>query len=312
MQASPSRAIMMPLLPLSALALAAAAAPPVDLHCQARLDAWCNCAAHCSAGFPTHAPLAALHGRNRHNTSKAWRCYPVSELNADRSAFVPDPERSTDHICTEAERLPEQLKLCGKTPPAPSPACPTPPPGPPAGPLPLLPGVSFITRVFVGGTGGCVMYRTPSLLNVGNGVLLAFTQCRQVSRGDASPEEIHLKTSQNSGRSWGAASVLPFSADPKHNSLHRAQTIFDAKTGAIFLFDDALPYPTTKHVSTRLLCTSAASRPDTCEPSCCYKLIGRAPAGLRTERHQRRLHRPHLEVAGLGEDLGDRAEPDLA
>ena len=126
MQASPSRAIMMPLLPLSALALAAAAAPPVDPHCQARLDAWCNCAAHCSAGFPTHAPLAALHGRNRHNTSKAWRCYPVSELNADRSAFVPDPERSTDHICTEAERLPEQLKLCGKTPPAPSPACPTP------------------------------------------------------------------------------------------------------------------------------------------------------------------------------------------
>jgi hypothetical protein len=247
---------MMPLLLLGALALAflshaSAAAtapappPPVDQNCQARLDSWCNCAAHCSAGFPQYAPLAALFGLNRHNTSKAWRCYPVSELNADRSAFLPDPERSTDHICTEPEHLPEQLKLCGQTPPAPAPDCPS---SPPRAPLPLLPGVSFITRVFVGGTGGCVMYRTPSLLNVGKGTLLAFTQCRQVSHADASPEEIHMKISRDSGRSWGAASVLPFSADPEHNSLHRAQTVFDAKTDAVFLFDDALPYPTTKHV----------------------------------------------------------------
>jgi hypothetical protein len=209
---------MMPLLLLGALALAflshaSAAAtapappPPVDQNCQARLDSWCNCAAHCSAGFPQYAPLAALFGLNRHNTSKAWRCYPVSELNADRSAFLPDPERSTDHICTEPEHLPEQLKLCGQTPPAPAPDCPS---SPPRAPLPLLPGVSFITRVFVGGTG--------------------------------------MKISRDSGRSWGAASVLPFSADPEHNSLHRAQTVFDAKTDAVFLFDDALPYPTTKHV----------------------------------------------------------------
>ena len=111
----------------------------------------------------------------------------------------------------------------------------------------LLPGVAFITKVFIGGSDGCVMYRTPSLLNVGNGVLLAFTQCRQVSHGDASPQEIHMKTSDDNGRSWGPASVLPFSADPLHNSLHRAQTIFDSTTGAVFIFDDALAYPTTKH-----------------------------------------------------------------
>ena len=72
--------------------------------------------------------------------------------------------------------------------------------------------MAFVTRVFEGGTGGCVMYRTPSLLNVGNGVLLAFTQCRQVGRGDASPEELHLKKSEDSGRTWGPASVLPFAA----------------------------------------------------------------------------------------------------
>jgi sialidase-1 len=120
----------------------------------------------------------------------------------------------------------------------------------PSPPLPLLPGVAFVTRVFEGGTGGCVMYRTPSLLNVGNGVLLAFTQCRQVGRGDASPEELHLKKSEDSGRTWGPATVLPFAADPLHNSLHRAQTVWDSSSNAVFLFDDALPYPTTKHNET--------------------------------------------------------------
>lgn len=122
------------------------------------------------------------------------------------------------------------------------------PPAP--APLPLLPGVKFITRVFEGGVGGCVMYRTPSLLNVGGGTLLAFTQCRQVSHGDASPQELHMKRSDDDGRTWGRATVLPFARDPAHNSLHRAQTVWDAKSQTVFLFDDALPYPTTKHNTT--------------------------------------------------------------
>jgi hypothetical protein len=104
--------------------------------------------------------------------------------------------------------------------------------------------------VFEGGVGGCVKYRTPSLLNVGGGTLLAFTQCRQVSHADASPQEIHMKKSLNDGRTWGPATVLPFAADPLHNSLHRAQTVFDVQSRAVFLFDDALPYPTTKHNDT--------------------------------------------------------------
>ena len=56
-----------------------------------------------------------------------------------------------------------------------------------------------------------------------------------------------MKKSTNNGRAWSRATVLPFSADPLHNSLHRAQTVFDAASRSVFLFDDALPYPTTKH-----------------------------------------------------------------
>jgi hypothetical protein len=237
------------LLPLQLGAVATAAAPlpppPPSPACQQALDTWCNCAAHCSAGFPQYAPLAALYGLNRHNSSRAWRCYPVSELTPDRRRFVPDPSRATDHICT-TKALPALVRQCSDSGHLP-PSCPPPPtPPPPPGPLPRLPGVAFITRVFEGGVGGCVKYRTPSLLNVGGGTLLAFTQCRQVSHADASPQEIHMKKSLNDGRTWGPATVLPFAADPLHNSLHRAQTVFDVQSRAVFLFDDALPYPTTK------------------------------------------------------------------
>ena len=44
--------------------------------------------------------------------------------------------------------------------------------------------------------------------------------------------------------------MLPFARDPAHNSLHRAQTVWDEKSRAVFLFDDALSYPTTKHNTT--------------------------------------------------------------
>jgi len=36
------------------------------------------------------------------------------------------------------------------------------------------------------------------------------------------------------------------SADPKNNSLHRAQTVWDNVSRSVFIFDDALPYPSNK------------------------------------------------------------------
>ena len=122
---------------------------------------------------------------------------------------------------------------------------------PPSAPLrdPLPRGLSSHTTVFWGGYGGCLMYRTPSLVLLNSGELLAFTQCRQdVEAGkdrvtDRSPQEIHLKRSKDHGRTWSLAKTLAFSADPERNRLHRAQTVYDVKTGTIFLFDNDVPTP---------------------------------------------------------------------
>jgi sialidase-1 len=48
-----------------------------------------------------------------------------------------------------------------------------------------------------------------------------------------------MKLSHDHGATWGETTVLPFAADPKFNTQHRAQTVYDQDTGAIFLFDDA-------------------------------------------------------------------------
>lgn len=98
-------------------------------------------------------------------------------------------------------------------------------------------------RVFEAGKVGCVVYRTPSLVLLNSGELLAFSQCRQVSKEDFSPQEIRLKRSKDNGRTWSKQEKVAFSADPKHNRLHRAQTVHDAATDAIFLFDTPHPYP---------------------------------------------------------------------
>ena len=41
---------------------------PPDQACQARLDDYCNCHTHCDS-FPQFAPLVALRGLNRENTT---------------------------------------------------------------------------------------------------------------------------------------------------------------------------------------------------------------------------------------------------
>ena len=85
------------------------------------------------------------------------------------------------------------------------------------------------------------MYRTPSLQLMSNGTLLAFTQCRQTSKGDASPQSLYLKRSHDNGATWSEAMVLPFAVDAALDTQHRAQTVRDATTDTVFLFDDARP-----------------------------------------------------------------------
>ena len=77
---------------------------PIGAACQARMDAWCNCEAHCKS-FPQWGEYVALFGLNRDtSTHKEWRCYPVSVLTNDRNHYnkthVPF-NKTSDHICTE-------------------------------------------------------------------------------------------------------------------------------------------------------------------------------------------------------------------
>ena len=218
---------------LQALAAALAAAPAVTPACYARLDKWCSCHAHCG-NYPHCGKMKAAIGSNPAHDESAWRCYPATELTANRTWI---PTSAPANICTETKTLSEIVRNCS-TPVLP-PACP-PAPGPAPRP-PLLPGLTSVSVVFTGGTGGCVMYRTPSFVLLKSGKIVAFTQCRLASHGDDTPQEIHMKTSVDDGRTWSASTTLEFAADPLHNSLHRAQTVYDATTGAIFLFDN--PHP---------------------------------------------------------------------
>lgn len=180
--------------------------------CQKRMDAWCNDHSHC-ANYPNYAPFFARFDLNKDNSTKKWRCYPKSVLSPDTSHYVHNVSRKEDHICTRQDELQAILTSCKAN--------------------------IVITTVFKGGTEGCVMYRTPSLLRITNGTLLAFTQCRQKTRSDQSPQAIHLKLSHDDGNTWSQTRILPFAADLDFSFQHRAQTVYDKSTGAIFLFDDA-------------------------------------------------------------------------
>eukprot|EP00937_MAST-01D_sp_MAST-1D-sp2_P004129 g4129.t1 len=184
--------------------------------------------------------MAASLGPGPSSRAAAWRCYPASQLGPDTNrTWI--PHVAPAGICSRTDTLEAIVANCSG--PVLPPAC---PPAPAPAPTPLPAGLSSLSRVFVGGTGGCVKYRTPSLVLLKGGSILAFTQCRQVGTGDTSPMEIHMKRSDDHGRSWSGPTTLPFSADPAHDHLGRAQTAYDARSGAVFLFDDPNQYPTVK------------------------------------------------------------------
>lgn len=154
-----------------------APAPPVDAGCQARLNAWCNCHAHCQS-FPEYGEFVALRGLNRDNsTHKQWRCYPVADLTPDRQHYnktCPSSRGPSDHICTRDHpgELPAVLRGCAKPtspdchPPTNNCSCGAPAPPPPSPPAPQV--------VVVSGAGAPVVVTAgpaePSTWNVTNAV----------------------------------------------------------------------------------------------------------------------------------------------
>lgn len=197
------------LVPQLATAFALEPSAPPDQACQARLDHYCNCNAHCNS-FPQFAPLLALCGLNRENKTEAWRCYPAAELTPDHRHFVADPERGTDHICTRSTELEAILSTCSK------PATPTPCPAPPS-PQPL-PSGSGDVEVFVHGMGGYPCIRTPSLITTSTGILLAFAGTRARPGDGCVPtipynssfdhQDNVMRKSTDHGKSWGPLVVV--------------------------------------------------------------------------------------------------------
>ena len=111
-----------------------AAAPPAN--CSAQMNAWCDVASNCNADAPGPKPATAaggprgrvaLHDTNPKHDPPAWRCYPPSDLNPARTAYV-----SGEGICTRNAQLAAVLARCmgGVPGPAPAPAPPEPTPQP--------------------------------------------------------------------------------------------------------------------------------------------------------------------------------------
>eukprot|EP01043_Picozoa_sp_COSAG02_P055462 COSAG02_NODE_6431_length_3572_cov_6.762165_1_plen_308_part_00 len=223
-------------------------APP-DQACQSRLDHYCNCNAHCNS-FPQFAPLVALRGLNRQNTTKAWRCYPAAELSPDRRHFVADPERKTDHICTRPTELESILSSCGQT------AAPTPCPAP--SPKPLPPGSDDDVEVFAHGMGGYPCIRTPSLITTSTGSLLAFAGTRARPGDGCIPtipynssfdhQDNVMRKSTDQGKSWGPLEVV--SVSPGWSVRNHGAALWDSREKQVVLVlqvapDDAMAVMTS-------------------------------------------------------------------
>ena len=88
----------------------------------------------------------------------------------------------------------------------------------------------FIT-VFQAGQDGYPTCRIPSLLTAGDGTLLAFCEGRQ-HRGDHACNDIVLKRSADSGRTWETARAI---ADEGGDSLNDPSAVLDRRNGRVVL-----------------------------------------------------------------------------
>ena len=68
--------------------------------------------------------------------------------------------------------------------------------------------ISFRVQVFSAGAGGCAAFRIPALVAAGDGVLLAFAECRKWTCNDYGRHDLVMRRSTNSGKSFGALTTL--------------------------------------------------------------------------------------------------------
>ena len=92
--------------------------------------------------------------------------------------------------------------------------------------------------VFGGGTEGYHTFRIPSIITTLGGKVLAFCEGR-AGRHDHSENDIVLKVSSDSGRTWEGLQVV---ASHGRNCLNNPQPVILSKTGRVLLFYQQYPY----------------------------------------------------------------------
>lgn len=88
--------------------------------------------------------------------------------------------------------------------------------------------------IFVAGNDGVDTYRIPSLLVVPDGSLLAFCEARKQSMEDASPTDMVLKRSMDSGRTWSPMQTILQGGG--NEAIMNPCPVFDSCTSTLFLF----------------------------------------------------------------------------
>lgn len=93
-----------------------------------------------------------------------------------------------------------------------------------------------LTDVFVAGKGGYHTYRIPSLLVTPKGAVLIFCEGRRDSRSDDGNNDLLLRRSTNSGRSWHPVQLVYEEGGESETTIGNPCPVADRNTGTIWLF----------------------------------------------------------------------------
>jgi sialidase-1 len=96
---------------------------------------------------------------------------------------------------------------------------------------PEIPGPEQ-TDLFIGGEGGYASYRIPALITTQKGTVLAFVEGRKDSAADHGHNEILLRRSLDSGRTWNPDQLVMRDGT---NALNNPTAVVDRDTGTIWL-----------------------------------------------------------------------------
>ena len=96
---------------------------------------------------------------------------------------------------------------------------------------PEIPGPEQ-TDLFIGGEGGYASYRIPALITTPKGTVLAFVEGRKDSSADHGHNEILLRRSLDSGRTWTPVQLVMRDGT---NALNNPTAVVDRDTGTVWL-----------------------------------------------------------------------------